>query len=73
MIKAILGEIKVEGTCQLGHNAQIGYFAQNQAPYSILTWLYSKQWTRSQEGTYAHKSKNMLGQFMFSGDTIQKK
>jgi ATP-binding cassette subfamily F protein 3 len=31
MIKAILGEIKVEGTCQLGHNAQIGYFAQNQA------------------------------------------
>ncbi|MGB3144234.1 MAG: ABC-F family ATP-binding cassette domain-containing protein, partial [Maribacter sp.] len=31
MIKAILGEIPVEGTCQLGHNVKVGYFAQNQA------------------------------------------
>jgi len=31
MIKAIMGEIEVEGTCQLGHNVKVGYFAQNQA------------------------------------------
>ena len=31
MIKAILGEIDVEGTCSLGHNVKVGYFAQNQA------------------------------------------
>jgi len=31
MIKAILNEIEVDGTCQLGHNVKVGYFAQNQA------------------------------------------
>ncbi len=31
MIKAILGEIEVEGECKLGHNVEVGYFAQNQA------------------------------------------
>ena len=31
MIKAIMGEIDFEGKCELGHNAKVGYFAQNQA------------------------------------------
>ena len=31
MIKAILGELEVEGECKLGHNVEVGYFAQNQA------------------------------------------
>ena len=31
MIKAILGQIDYEGECSLGHNVQVGYFAQNQA------------------------------------------
>ena len=34
MIKAILGEIEVEGECALGHNVKVGYFAQNQASLS---------------------------------------
>ena len=31
MVKAIMGQIDFQGTCQLGHNVKIGYFAQNQA------------------------------------------
>ena len=31
MIKAIMGELEVNGHCELGHNAKVGYFAQNQA------------------------------------------
>jgi ATP-binding cassette subfamily F protein 3 len=73
MIKAILGEIKVEGTCQLGHNAQIGYFAQNQAALLDPNLTVFQTVDEVAKGDIRTQIKNMLGQFMFSGDTIQKK
>jgi len=73
MIKAIMGEIEFEGRLQLGHNCMIGYFAQNEA--SRLDGELSVFETIDQvaEGDIRTKMKDMLGAFMFSGDTIDKK
>lgn len=73
MIKAIMGEIDYEGKLQLGHNCMIGYFAQNQA--ALLDGELSVFETIDQvaEGDIRTKMKDMLGAFMFSGDTIDKK
>ena len=73
MIKAILGEIEVEGTCQLGHNAQIGYFAQNQAALLDPNLTVFQTVDEVAKGDIRTQIKNILGQFMFSGDAIQKK
>lgn len=73
MIKAILGEIAVEGTCQLGHNAQIGYFAQNQAALLDPKLTVFQTVDEVAKGDIRTQIKNILGQFMFSGDNIQKK
>jgi ATP-binding cassette subfamily F protein 3 len=73
MIKAIMGEIDFEGKLQLGHNCMIGYFAQNQA--ALLDGELSVFDTIDQvaQGDIRTKMKDMLGAFMFSGDTIDKK
>lgn len=72
-VKAIMGEIDFEGKLQLGHGAQIGYFAQNQA--SLLDGELTVFQTIDQIafGDIRSKIKDILGAFMFSGDTIEKK
>ena len=73
LVKAIMGEIDYEGSLTLGHNALIGYFAQNEAS------LLDEQLTVFQtiddvaKGDIRTKIKDILGAFMFSGDNIQKK
>lgn len=73
MIKAIMGEIDFQGKCELGHNAMIGYFAQNQA--SLLDESLSIFETIDQiaVGEVRTKVKDILGAFMFKGDDINKK
>lgn len=73
MIKAIMGEIDYEGTLKVGHNAQIGYFAQNQA--ALLDEDLSVFDTIDQIaiGDVRVKIKDLLGAFMFSGDDMNKK
>ncbi|WP_396163690.1 ABC-F family ATP-binding cassette domain-containing protein [Flavobacterium sp.] len=73
MIKAIMGEIDFEGKLEVGHNAQIGYFAQNQA--SLLDGELTIFETIDQiaVGDVRTKIKDLLGAFMFKGDDIQKK
>lgn len=73
MIKAIMKEIDFEGKLELGHNTQIGYFAQNQA--SLLDENLSVFDTVDfiAEGEIRTKIKDLLGAFMFSGDDIAKK
>jgi ATP-binding cassette subfamily F protein 3 len=73
LVKAIMGEIDYEGKLQLGHNSLIGYFAQNQA--SLLEGDITVFETIDQiaEGDIRTKIKDILGAFMFSGDTIDKK
>jgi ATP-binding cassette subfamily F protein 3 len=73
MVKAIMGQIEVEGKMQLAHNSMIGYFAQNQA--SLLEEDITVFQTIDQiaQGDIRSKIKDILGAFMFGGDAIDKK
>lgn len=73
MIKAILGEISVDGTCQLGHNVKVGYFAQNQASLLDQELTIFQTVDEVAFGDIRNQIKNILGRFMFSGDDIDKK
>lgn len=73
MIKAILNEIEVEGTCQLGHNVKVGYFAQNQAALLDTELTIWQTVDEVAQGDVRTQLKNILGRFMFSGDDLDKK
>jgi ATP-binding cassette subfamily F protein 3 len=73
MIKAILNEIDYEGKCELGHNAKVGYFAQNQASLLDPDLTIFQTIDQVAEGDIRTQIKNILGGFMFSGDDIDKK
>ncbi|WP_121965906.1 ABC-F family ATP-binding cassette domain-containing protein [Myroides sp. N17-2] len=73
MIKAIMKEIDFEGSLELGHNVQVGYFAQNQASLLDENQTIFETVDRIAEGDIRTQIKNILGAFMFSGDDIQKK
>ncbi|MBC8753903.1 ABC-F family ATP-binding cassette domain-containing protein [Kordia sp. YSTF-M3] len=73
MIKSILGEIEHEGTCTLGHNVKVGYFAQNQASLLDQSLTIFQTVDDVAKGDVRTQIKNILGQFMFKGDDIDKK
>jgi len=73
MIKAIMGEINYEGKVQVGHNSMIGYFAQNQASLLDGEMTVFETIDRVAEGDIRTKIKDLLGAFMFGGDSIDKK
>jgi len=73
MIKAILGEIDVTGTCELGHNVQVGYFAQNQAALLDPELTIFQTVDEVAQGEIRTQMKNILGRFMFSGEDLDKK
>lgn len=73
MIKAILGEIEVEGECALGHNVKVGYFAQNQASLLDPSLTIFQTIDEVAKGEIRTQIKNILGAFMFKGDDIDKK
>ncbi|MDM1360122.1 ABC-F family ATP-binding cassette domain-containing protein [Myroides marinus] len=73
LIKAIIDEFEYEGNIKLGHNVQIGYFAQNQADYldgekTILDTMLDA----ATDGNRV-KVRDMLGSFLFRGDDVEKK
>ena len=73
LVKCIMKEIDHEGTLTLGHNVQIGYFAQNQA--SLLDENLSVFQTIDDEakGDIRNKIRDLLGAFMFGGEESAKK
>ena len=73
LVKAIMGEIDHEGTMQLGHNALVGYFAQNQASLLDETLTVFQTIDNIAQGEVRARIKDILGAFMFGGDTIDKK
>ncbi|MFK7048890.1 ABC-F family ATP-binding cassette domain-containing protein [Flavobacterium columnare] len=72
-IKAIVKEFPFEGMIKLGHNVQLGYFAQNQAEY--LDGEKTLLDTMIDAATDSNRSKvrDMLGAFLFRGDDVEKK
>jgi ATP-binding cassette subfamily F protein 3 len=73
MIKAIMGEIDFEGKLEIGHNVQIGYFAQNQASLLDESLTVFETIDLIAVGEIRTQIKNLLGAFMFSGDDTTKK
>jgi len=73
MIKAIMGEIDFDGTCELGHNAKVGYFAQNQAALLDPDLTIFQTVDEVAKGEIRTQIKNILGRFMFGGQDIDKK
>ncbi|RRJ87769.1 ABC transporter ATP-binding protein [Paenimyroides tangerinum] len=73
MIKAIMNELEFQGKLEIGHNAKIGYFAQNQASLLDENITIFDTIDHIAVGDIRTQIKNILGAFMFSGDDIQKK
>jgi ATP-binding cassette subfamily F protein 3 len=74
MIKAIMKEIEINGgSVEIGHNAQIGYFAQNQASMLDENATIFETIDDIAVGEVRTQIKNILGAFMFQGDDITKK
>jgi ATP-binding cassette subfamily F protein 3 len=73
LVKAIMGEIDFNGSLQVGHNSMIGYFAQNQASLLDESLTVFQTIDEIAHGDVRTKIKDLLGAFMFSGDTIEKK
>lgn len=73
MIKAIMGEIDFDGKLEVGHNSQIGYFAQNQASLLDGDMTIFETIDQIAVGDVRTKIKDLLGAFMFKGDDVQKK
>jgi ATP-binding cassette, subfamily F, member 3 len=73
LLKAIMGQIGYEGELLLGHNTQIGYFAQNQASLLDEDLTVFQTIDNVAKGDIRSKIRDILGAFMFSGDAINKK
>jgi ATP-binding cassette subfamily F protein 3 len=73
LVKAIMGEIDYQGRLQLGHNCMIGYFAQNQASLLEEELTVFQTIDNIAVGDIRTQIKNILGAFMFGGDSIEKK
>ena len=73
LIKAITKEIDYTGNIKLGHNVQLGYFAQNQAEHlnGEITLLQTME--DAANDTNRSKVRDMLGAFLFRGDDVEKK
>ena len=72
-MKAIVNEFKYQGSIKLGHNVQLGYFAQNQAEYLDGEITLLETMTNAATDTNRSKVRDMLGSFLFRGDDVEKK
>jgi len=73
LVKCIMGEIPFEGNLKVGHNVQIGYFAQNQAQLLDGELTVHDTIDRVARGEIRLKINNILGSFMFGGEEADKK
>ena len=72
LAKIIVGELKHEGTVKLGHNVQIGYFAQNQAEYLDGSKTVLDTMIDAANETNRSKVRDILGSFLFRGEEADK-
>ncbi len=73
LVKCILNEIPYTGDLKLGHNVQIGYFAQNQAQLLDENLTVFETIDNVAKGDIRLKIRDILGAFMFGGDASDKK
>ncbi len=73
LVKCIMGEIPYDGMLKIGHNVQIGYFAQNQAQLLDEQMTVFETIDRVAKGEVRLKINDILGAFMFGGEAADKK
>ena len=72
-IKCVMGQTPYDGSIMLGHNVQVGYFAQNQAELLDEDLTVFETIDRVAEGDIRTQIRNILGAFMFNRDDSDKK
>lgn len=72
LAKIIVGELKHEGNLKLGHNVQIGYFAQNQAEYLDGSKTVLDTMIDAANEKNRSKVRDILGSFLFRGEEVDK-
>src|SRR5690554_2008930 len=72
LAKIIVGELEHEGKLTLGHNVEIGYFAQNQADYLDGTKTVLDTMIDAANEKNRSRVRDMLGSFLFRGDEVDK-
>lgn len=72
LVKCIMGEIPFEGNLKIGHNVQIGYFAQNQAQLLDGNITVFDTIDHVAKGDIRLKIRDILGAFMFGGEASDK-
>ena len=73
LVKCIMGEIPFDGTLKVGHNVQIGYFAQNQAQRLDESLSVFETIDNVAKGEIRLKINDILGAFMFGGEASEMK
>ncbi|WP_158974436.1 ABC-F family ATP-binding cassette domain-containing protein [Cellulophaga sp. L1A9] len=72
LAKIIVGDLEHQGHLKLGHNVQIGYFAQNQAEYLDGNKTILNTMIDAANETNRSKVRDILGSFLFRGDEVDK-
>ena len=72
LAKMIVGELEHQGALKLGHNVQLGYFAQNQADYLDEIATIQDLMLDAANETNRTKVRDILGSFLFRGDEVDK-
>jgi len=72
LAKILVGDLKHDGDLKLGHNVQIGYFAQNQAEYLDGSKTVLDTMVDAANETNRSKVRDILGSFLFRGDEVEK-
>ena len=73
LVKCIMGQIDYEGHLKIGHNVQIGYFAQNQAQLLDESLTVFDTIDRVARGDIRLRINDILGAFMFGGEASEKR
>ncbi len=73
LVKCVMGEIPFDGHLTVGHNVQLGYFAQNQAQLLDGEITVFDTIDRVAKGDIRTKIRDILGAFMFGGEASDKK
>lgn len=73
LAKMMVGEIPFEGLLKLGHNVEVGYFAQNQSEHLPPEKTVLEIMEDAATDTNRMRVRDMLGSFLFGGDAVDKK
>lgn len=73
LAKILVGELDYAGKFKLGHNVQIGYFAQNQSTYLVADKTVLEEAMDAATAENRTRVRDLLGAFLFPGDSVDKK